>query len=87
VELSRFCVHLQERDKKKFRMNQCSGSVTFWYGSGSSDQYLRLTDPDPALFVSGLQDANKKLLLIEVHYANKKVLFIEGNYICIILHR
>jgi hypothetical protein len=29
---------------------QCSGSVTFWYGSGcgsgSSDTYLRLTDPD-----------------------------------------
>ncbi len=40
------------------------GSVTFWYGSGcgsgSSDPYLWRTDPDPALFVSDLQDANKK---------------------------
>ncbi len=27
--------------------NQCFGSVTFWYGSGSSDSYLWLTDPDP----------------------------------------
>ncbi len=25
---------------------QCSGSVTFWYGSGFSDPYLWLTDPD-----------------------------------------
>ncbi len=29
----------------------------FWYGS---DPYLRLTDPDPAIFISDLQDANKK---------------------------
>jgi hypothetical protein len=46
-------------------------SMTFWYGSGSgsADPYLWLTDPDPALFVSDLQDANLKyffgLLLIE----------------------
>jgi len=25
---------------------QCSGSVTFWYGSGSEDPYSWLTDPD-----------------------------------------
>ncbi len=25
---------------------QCWGSVTFWYGSGSSDPYLWQTDPD-----------------------------------------
>jgi hypothetical protein len=25
---------------------QCCGSVTFWYGSGSADPYLWLTDPD-----------------------------------------
>ncbi len=24
---------------------QCCGSMTFWYGSGSSDPYLCLTDP------------------------------------------
>jgi len=41
-----------------------SGSVTFWYGSGSVDPYLGLTDPDPALFVSDLQDANKKYFFI-----------------------
>jgi hypothetical protein len=35
-----------------------SGFVTFWYGSGSADPYLWLTepDPDPAIFVSDLQD-------------------------------
>jgi len=26
----------------------CSGSVTFWYGSGSADPYHGLTDPDHA---------------------------------------
>jgi hypothetical protein len=49
----------------KFFMNwQCSEYVTVWYGSGFSDPNLWLTDPDadpdPALFVSDLQDANKK---------------------------
>ncbi len=55
---------------------QCYGSKTFWCGSvsgsGSADPCLCLLDldsdpdagPDPAIFVSGLQDANKKLLLI-----------------------
>jgi hypothetical protein len=38
--------------------------VTIWYGSGSSDPFLWLTDPDPALFVSNLQDANKKLFCL-----------------------
>ncbi len=41
---------------------QCSGTGIFWNGSGSADPYLWLTDPgtapDPALFVSDLQDAN-----------------------------
>ncbi len=27
-------------------VEQCWRSVTFWYGYGSSDPYLRLTDPD-----------------------------------------
>jgi len=35
---------------------QCWGSVTFWCGSGSADQYVLLTDPyptpDPVLFFS-----------------------------------
>ncbi len=37
--------------------------VTFWYGFGSADPYLWLTDstPDPAIFVSDLQEDNKKL--------------------------
>ncbi len=39
---------------------QCSRSVTFWYGSGSSDPYLWLTDPDPAFFVRDLKDAKNK---------------------------
>ncbi len=41
--------------------------MTFWYGSGSADPYLRLTDPvpdltsDPAVSVSDLQEGNTKL--------------------------
>jgi hypothetical protein len=34
----------------------------FWCGSGSADPCLRLMDPDPAIFVTDLQDANKKLM-------------------------
>jgi hypothetical protein len=41
--------------------SQCCGTVTFWYGSGSTDPCLGLVDPDPAIFVIDLQDANKKL--------------------------
>jgi hypothetical protein len=41
---------------------QCSGSVTFLCGPGSADPCLRLMDPDPAIFVIYLQDANKKLV-------------------------
>jgi hypothetical protein len=49
--------------------DQCSGSVTFWYGSESADPYLLLIDPDLdpdpdpalALFVSDLQDTNKNI--------------------------
>ncbi len=42
--------------------DQCSGSVTFGYGSGSVDLYLWLTDPDPdsALFVINDPQDNKK---------------------------
>ncbi len=59
-------------------MWQCSGSITFWYGSGSSDPYRLLTDsaPDPALFVSDLKVANRKFFAITF-----------WRYICIILHR
>ncbi len=38
---------------------QISGYVTFWYGSGSADLYLWLTDP-AFLSVSDFQDAYKK---------------------------
>ncbi len=39
-----------------------SGSMTFWCGFGSADTRLWLMDPDPAIFVIDLQDANKKLI-------------------------
>ncbi len=44
--------------------HQCSGSMTFWggSGSGSADPCLWLMDPDPAVFVIDLQDASKKLI-------------------------
>ncbi len=42
---------------------QCSGSMTFWggSGSGSADPCLWLMDPDPAIVID-LQDATKKLV-------------------------
>ncbi len=33
--------------------------MTFWCGSGSADTCLSQMDPDPAIFVNDLQDANK----------------------------
>jgi hypothetical protein len=64
---------LQIRQKKSttghgvYWYEQCSGSMTFWCvsGFGLADQCLQLMDPDPdpAIFVIDLQDANKKLIL------------------------
>jgi hypothetical protein len=45
-------------------VNQCCGSVTFWYGSGSADPCLWLMDPDPAIFVIDLQEAFKNYFLL-----------------------
>jgi hypothetical protein len=64
--------------------------MTFWYESGSADPYLWLMDPDPdlapdpdpAIFVSDLQDASKKLIFntifsacyflkVHLHYFSK----------------
>ena len=56
----------KKRKERKKKKKQCSGSVTYWDGSGSADPYLLITDsdpvPDPALFVNNLQDANKKMM-------------------------
>jgi hypothetical protein len=38
---------------------QCSRSVTFWYGSGSSDPYLWLTDPDHSLQIKSHKEVTK----------------------------
>jgi hypothetical protein len=48
-------------------LNQCCGSMTFWCGSGLRSESwirirIRILDPDPAIFVIDLQDANKKLI-------------------------
>jgi hypothetical protein len=50
--------------RRKIRLieSQCSGSMTFWGGSGSADPSLWLMDPDPAIFVIDLQDDSKKLI-------------------------
>jgi hypothetical protein len=40
-------------------LQQCSGSMTFWCGTGSADPD---SDPDPSIFITDLQDANKKLI-------------------------
>ncbi len=49
---------------QQVKKKQCSGSVPFCYGSGSSDPYHFVTDPDPpirtsVLFVSDLPDATQ----------------------------
>ncbi len=46
--------------------DQCCGSETFWYGSGSADPYNRVTDPDPALFGSSFKmSTNNNFLLFD----------------------
>jgi hypothetical protein len=46
--------------------------MKFWYGSGSADPYLWLMDPDldadldPAIFISDLQDVNKKIFFLSL---------------------
>ncbi len=51
---------------------QCCGSMKFWYGSGSADPYPWQmdpdADPDPAIFVSDLQEANKKLSFLAYYF-------------------
>ncbi len=53
---------------------QCCGFMTFWCGSGYADPCLWLmepdpeSDPDPAIFVIDLQDANKKLLFLLITF-------------------
>ncbi len=64
---------------------QCSGSMTFWCGSGSGDPCLWLMDPDLDpdldLFVIDLQDANKKLPI------KKNLLITFWRYIYILFER
>jgi hypothetical protein len=73
---------------KKNMAGSASGSMTFWCGSGSADPCLSasdfkkmVSDPDPAIFVTDLQDANKKLI--------KKFFphITFGRYIYIIIQR
>jgi hypothetical protein len=45
-------------DRYSDRYLLCSGSVTFWYGSGSADEYRWFTDPDPSLFFGDIQQKN-----------------------------
>ncbi len=55
--------------------------MTFWYVAGSADSYLRLTDsdpdpsPNPAIFVSDLQDGNY------INYKDKKSQEVKKNII------
>jgi hypothetical protein len=49
-----------------FGFFQCCGSVKF---GTDPDPRIRTTDPDPALFVNGLQYANKKQFFFQVFFA------------------
>ncbi len=65
---------------------QCCESMTCWCGSGSADPCLWLmdTDPDPAIFVIDLHNADKKLNK-KTKLKNKKkffcLLLFEGTFI------
>ncbi len=54
-------LHVMKSNNAKTSLKQCCGSMTFWCGSGSGsgDPCLWLMDPDPAIFIIDLQDANK----------------------------
>ncbi len=54
------------------------GSMKFWYGSADSYLWLMDSDPDPAIFVSDLQDVNKNsqffsycFLKVHLHHFSK----------------
>ncbi len=63
---------------------QCCGSMTFWCGSrsgsGSADLCLWLmdpdTDPDPAIFVTDLQDGHKKLIFFDKFFLLWRYIYI-----------
>ncbi len=63
---------------------QCSGSITFWCGSGSAYPCLWLmdpdpdADPDPSIFIIDLQDANKKRIFLNV--------FLHSTFWRVLLH-
>ncbi len=63
---------------------QYCGSVTFRYGSGSGDPYLWVMDPnpapDPAIFVSDVQDGNKFFFFGFLIFGRYPVLFEEHSY-------
>ncbi len=54
--------HRCQGTRSPLLFQQCCGSVTFWYGSGSADPCLLLLDPDPAIFVIVRQNAKKNNL-------------------------
>ncbi len=56
---------------------QSCGPMTSWYGSGSACLWLIDTDPDPAIFVICLQDANKKIIFVKVFLL---ISFFEGTF-------
>ncbi len=71
----------------RYCSTQCCGSMKFWYGFGSADPYIWLidpdVDPDPAIFVSDLQDVNKK----QIFENNFFLLITFWRYIYIIFQR
>ncbi len=70
----------QQCQSKSLSTVQCSGSMTFWCGSGSADPCLWLMDPDadpyPSIFVIDLQDANKKLIFLKFFC----IILFEGTF-------
>jgi hypothetical protein len=52
--------------------------ILIWIRLGA-DPYHALTDPDPALFVSELQDPNKKIILFYYRYLSFSSLLFEGT--------
>ncbi len=51
-------------------VTKCCGSVIFWYGSESADPSDSDMDlaPDPDIFVTFLQDGNKKFFFFQIFF-------------------
>ncbi len=67
-----------QNESFKFLKLQCSGSLTFWYGSGSAGPYHWLMDPDPVSVPGPASDPDPALfakVAFKIRHNKKEVIF------------